>query len=233
MMADSLTIDSLASRGSVSYLPGTRHEAEFIGEQLMQADIPTNLFMADEGTEEAFKALDGRRQNVIHVATHGFYFTDEQVSASGAGFLLREDAGGSPLSHSGLLLSGANYTLRGGQLPAGIENGVLTAREISLLDLQGADLVVLSACQTGVGEVRDDGVFGLQRGFKKAGASTLLMSLWSVNDAATMTMMNNFYSALMEGRGKYEAFRHALQQVRAQGFDDPYYWASFIMLDDL
>lgn len=233
MMADSLTIDSLASRGSVSYLPGTRHEAEFIGEQLMQADIPTNLFMADEGTEEAFKALDGRRQNIIHVATHGFYFTDEQVSASGAGFLLREDAGGSPLSHSGLLLSGANYTLRGGQLPAGIENGVLTAREISLLDLQGADLVVLSACQTGVGEVRDDGVFGLQRGFKKAGASTLLMSLWSVNDAATMTMMNNFYSALMEGRGKYEAFRHALQQVRAQGFDDPYYWASFIMLDDL
>ena len=233
MLADELTIDSLASRGSVNYLPGTRYEAEFIGEQLMQADIPTNLFMNEEGTEEAFKALDGRHQNLIHIATHGFYFTEEQVAASNAGFLLREDAGGSPLSHSGLLLSGANYTLRGGQLPAGIENGVLTAREISLLNLQGADLVVLSACQTGVGEVRDDGVFGLQRGFKKAGAATLLMSLWSVNDAATMTMMNSFYAALMEGRSKYDAFRHALQQVRAKGFDDPYYWASFIMLDDL
>lgn len=235
LMADSMTIDSLASRGSVNYLPGTRNEAEFIGEQLMQADIPTDLFMGNEGTEEAFKALDGRSRNIVHIATHGFYFTDEQVAASGdaARFLVREDAGGSPLSHSGLLLSGANYTLRGNALPAGMQDGVLTAREISLLDLQGADLIVLSACQTGVGEVRDDGVFGLQRGFKKAGASTLLMSLWSVNDAATMTMMNNFYAALMEGRGKYDAFRHALSRVRAEGFDDPYYWASFILLDDL
>lgn len=235
LIADSMTIDSLASRGSVSYLPGTREEAEFIGERLMQADIPTDLFMGNDGTEEAFKALDGRNRSIVHIATHGFYFTDEQVAASGeaAHFLVREDAGGSPLSNSGLLLSGANYTLRGNPLPADMQDGILTAREISLLNLQGADLIVLSACQTGVGEVRDDGVFGLQRGFKKAGASTLLMSLWSVNDAATMTMMNNFYAALMEGRNKYAAFRYALSQMRAEGFDDPYYWASFILLDDL
>ena len=90
MLADELTIDSLASRGSVNYLPGTRYEAEFIGEQLMQADIPTNLFMNEEGTEEAFKALDGRHQNLIHIATHGFYFTEEQVAASNAGFLDRK-----------------------------------------------------------------------------------------------------------------------------------------------
>jgi len=233
LTSDTCALDSLTSRGTVAYLAGTRAEAEFIGEQLMQAEIPTNLFIGTEGTEEAFKALSGKRQNIIHVATHGFYFTDEQAQGSQVRFLLHEDAGGNPLSHSGLLFAGANYILNGGQLPAGIEDGILTAREISLLNLSEADLVVLSACQTGVGEVRDDGVFGLQRGFKKAGAATLLMSLWSVNDAATMAMMNAFYEALVSGQSKHDAFRTALAGIRAQGFADPYYWASFIMLDDL
>lgn len=233
LTSDTCAFDSLTSRGTVAYLPGTLAEAEYIGEQLMQAEIPTNLFVGTEGTEEAFKALSGKRQNLIHIATHGFYFTDEQSQGSQLQFLLHEDAGGTPLSHSGLLFSGANYVLSGKRLPAGFEDGVLTAREISLLNLSEADLVVLSACQTGVGEVRDDGVFGLQRGFKKAGASTLLMSLWSVNDTATMAMMNAFYAALVKGQSKHDAFRTALAEIRANGFSDPYYWASFIMLDDL
>lgn len=234
LAADSLTVDSLLDRGAVHYLPGTLAEAEYIGEQLMQHEVPTNMFLGTEGTEEAFKALSGKHQNLIHIATHGFYFTDTQTQAPGASFLqLQEDAGGTPLSRCGLLLSGANCTLRGARIPRNIENGILTAREISLLDLSTADLIVLSACQTAQGEVRDDGVFGLQRGFKKAGAHTLLMSLWNVNDAATMTMMNAFYTALMNGKEKHAAFNEAQASVRAAGFTAPFFWASFIMLDDI
>lgn len=231
---DATTLDSLSVRGNVNYLPGTRIEAQAIGKQLMQNNIPTNMFEQEEGTEEAFKALDGKGMSLIHIATHGFALTDDTPrNESAFRFILQEDAGGSPLSRSGLLLSGANYALKGGKLPAGIENGILTAREISLLDLSGTELVVLSACRTGAGEIKDDGVFGLQRGFKKAGATTLIMSLWSVSDAATMQMMAAFYSGLMQGLSKHEAFHEAQAAVRSAGFSDPCYWAAFVMLDGI
>lgn len=231
---DAITLDSLTTRGNVSYLPGTQIEMQAIGKQLMQHDIPTNMFEQEEGTEEAFKALDGKGLSLIHIATHGFALTGDVPSNESAfKFIIQEDAGGSPLSRSGLLLSGANYTLNGGKLPAGIENGILTAREISLLDLSGTELVVLSACRTGAGEIKDDGVFGLQRGFKKAGVTTLIMSLWSVSDAATMHMMTAFYSGLMRGLSKYEAFHEAQSAVRSSGFADPCYWAAFVMLDGI
>ena len=136
------------------------------------------------------------------------------------------------MDYSGLLMSGANVVLRGMRLPQGIENGVLTAREISQLDLRGLDLIVLSACQTGQGELKEDGVYGLQRAFKKAGAKTLVMSLWSVNDAATQQMMSAFYTALASGQTRFRAFQTAQQSVRDAGYTDPFYWASFIMLDD-
>ena len=100
------------------------------------------------------------------------------------------------------------------------------------MDLQGLELVVLSACQTGLGQLKDDGVFGLQRGFKKAGAHTLLMSLWSVDDHATQVMMTQFYQQLMLTHNRFLAFRQAQQAMREMGYNDPFYWASFIMLDD-
>lgn len=229
---DNTMLDSLALRGDVAYLPGTLIEVQAIGKQLMQHDIPTNMFEQEQGTEEAFKSLDGKGLSLIHIATHGFALTDDTPrNESAFKFILQEDAGGSPLSRSGLLLAGANYALKGGKLPVGIENGILTAREISLLDLSGTDLVVLSACRTGAGEIKDDGVFGLQRGFKKAGATTLIMSLWSVSDAATMQMMTAFYSGLMRGLSKHEAFHEAQISVRSAGFEDPCYWAAFVMLD--
>lgn len=231
---DAITLDSLTTRGNVTYLPGTELEVQAIGMQLMQHDIPTNMFEQEEGTEEAFKALDGKGLNLIHIATHGFALMDDASSNESAfKFILQEDASGSPLSRSGLLLAGANYTLNGGKLPIGIENGILTAREISLLDLSGTELVVLSACRTGAGELKDDGVFGLQRGFKKAGVTTLIMSLWSVSDAATMHMMTAFYSGLMRGLSKKEAFHEAQSAVRSSGFSDPCYWAAFVMLDGI
>lgn len=233
LAAELAMLDSLSTRGGVGALPGTYVEAEGVGEALMQADVVTTMFLRDRGTEEAFKALNARDQDIIHIATHGFALTSSNANDIAFPLTAGISSDSHPLSRTGLLLAGANYTLNGGKLPTDVEDGVLTAREISILDLAGADLVVLSACRTAVGEIHDDGVFGLQRGFKKAGASTLLMSLWSVDDAATMTMMRSFYSALTAGQNKHDAFHTAQNALRAAGYASPYYWASFVMLDDL
>ena len=229
------TLDSLALRGSVHYLPGTRHEAEDIAEQLMQNGIKTRVLSDDRGTEETFKALGGTSQSVIHIATHGFSFSEQEVKQHDQplAFLNEQTADlDNTLNYSGLLLSGANYALQGNPLPADLDDGILTAREIAQVDLGHVEMVVLSACQTALGEIRDDGVFGIQRGFKKAGAHSLLMSLWKVSDEATDLMMTTFYAHLMQGLTRQEAFRQAQQAVRQDPLTAaPYYWASFILLD--
>ena len=227
------------SRGTVGNLPGTEIEANMIAESLMMHDIDAEMYVGVLGTEEAFKQLSGRKIPLIHVATHGFALSEETVQQhnEAMGYLnisRNEDTqADNSLCYSGLLLSGANNVLRGQQLPEGLENGVLTAREIASLDLRGLSLAVLSACQTGMGELKEDGVFGLQRGFKKAGARTLLMSLWSVDDEATQIMMSQFYEALVSGQNRRQAFHTAQTNLRNNPrFSSPFFWASFVMLDD-
>jgi CHAT domain-containing protein len=117
------------------------------------------------------------------------------------------------------------------ELPETVQDGILTAKEVSLLDLRETDLVVLSACETGKGEVTGDGVFGLQRAFKMAGVQTIIMSLWPVNDQATQLLMTEFYNNWIgKHQSKREAFRNAQNTVRTQ-YEEPEYWAGFIMLD--
>ena len=142
-----------------------------------------------------------------------------------------------PMTRSGLLFSGCNHVIHHEQIPDGEEDGILTAQEITMLDLRGLDLVVLSACQTGLGDIiSGEGVLGLQRGFKKAGAKTILMSLDKVNDEATRILMVEFYRNLMSGKTKYQSLKdaqHYLRKVENGKYDAPKYWASFIMLDGL
>lgn len=231
----SRAIDSLSLRGSMGYLPGTLHEADSVGEQLMQKGIPTKMMIGYEGTEESFKALDGQDLSIIHIATHGFYIPEKDVRRHNRRLAFLDEQAenmGNPLYYSGLLLSGANYVLKGGKLPEGLEDGILTANEIAQIDLNKTDMVVLSACQTGVGEIREDGVFGIQRGFKKAGVRSLLMSLWNVDDNATVMMMTRFYQNLMNGDSKYEALKKAQKEMRQNGFST-FYCASFILLDGI
>jgi CHAT domain-containing protein len=139
------------------------------------------------------------------------------------------------LSRSGLLMTGAADYIFGYETDFMAEDGVLTAREISQLDLSGLDLCVLSACQTALGDISGDGVFGLQRGFKKAGAKSILMSLWKVDDEATCLLMTEFYKNwITEGMTKHDALEAAKKAVRShkeKGWDDPKYWAAFILLD--
>ena len=209
------------SHGSLSYLPGTKTEVDDILDKLKKKKIKTTLYEGSQANEESFKALSGKNLNVLHIATHGFFLpTDEKLS------------GDQSLIQSGLLLSGANYAWQNQPLPEGIEDGILTAKEISFMDLRKTDLVVLSACQTALGEITGEGVFGLQRGFKKAGARTIIMSLWPVDDNATLLMMTQFYANLTKGMTKREAFLAAQNKVKTTaGFENPRYWAAFIMLD--
>ena len=211
--------DSLNLRDGVYELPATKIEAEDIGKTLETAKINTELYTDTIGTEASFKALSGSGVNALHIATHGFYWTErEAVQLDNLAFLnmdmptvVQEDKA---LTRSGLLLAGANTALKGLPLPDGVEDGVLTAKEIAGMDLRRLDLVALSACQTGLGEITGDGVFGLQRGFKKAGANTLLMSLWKVDDTATQLLMTQFYKNLLSGMGKYEALTAAQKYLR-------------------
>ena len=210
--------------------------------------VPYIYYSGIDGTEESFKKLDGARPKLMHIATHGFFLTEEEAEklkfARSEIELLTEGVqkGGrpvedKPMTRSGLLFSGCNHAIHHEQIPDGEEDGILTAQEISMLDLRGLDLVVLSACQTALGDiVSGEGVFGLQRGFKKAGAKTILMSLDKVNDEATRILMVELYRNLMNGKTKYQSLKEAqkhLRQVENGKYDQPEYWASFIMLDGL
>jgi len=139
-----------------------------------------------------------------------------------------------PLLRSGLALAGANTWLDGGRLPAEAQDGLLTAEDVSALDLYGTDLVVLSACETGLGEVvRGEGVFGLRRAFVLAGASTLVMSLWKVPDAETAELITDFYRRMRDGSGPAEALRRAQLTIKARpNLAEPYYWAAFVCQGD-
>lgn len=259
-VADTYAANMLRSSGiSATHLPGTEKEVGSIYNALSDKQMEISVYTGETGTETSFKSLSGKKINLLHIATHGFYLTEEQ-SGKQMQFLTAglDDAPAEEdktLSRSGLLMSGANIKLKGQeQLPEGADDGILTAREIANLDLRGLDMVVLSACQTGLGEVTGEGVFGLQRGFKKAGAQTIIMSLWNVSDRATEIIMSRFYQNMAEGQSKYEAFINAqayLKQyeyevqeregvgylrnrktvTRKVKFDNPKYWAAFILLD--
>ena len=241
LLASRGIVDNTNNRGTVAYLKGTKEEVENIYQMLKENQLQVQLFTSTTANEESFKALSGKHQNIVHIATHGFYWTDSTAQKSDyfSQRMMTFDQNMptppsiDPLNRCGLLFAGANtaYSGHSSELPEGVQDGILTAKEISLLDLRDADLVVLSACETGKGEITGEGVFGLQRAFKQAGAQTLVMSLWKVDDKATQLLMTEFYRNLIsKHQSKREAFRNAQNHIRSQ-YKAPYYWAGFIMLD--
>lgn len=228
----SVDFASESTRRGWSYLPGTKIEVEKISGILDKESIENVTIMADSGTEESFKALSGRSTPILHVATHGFYISEKQAERSNPS-LLKKAEGDShtyPLRRCGLMMSGGQHAWLGERVPDGIDDGILTAEEIAGLNLSNTDLLVLSACQTGLGEIGGDGVYGLQRGFKIAGVKTIIMSLWEVSDSATEVLMTKFYSLLAKGKSKREAFDAAVEAVKKE-YPSPEFWAAFIMLD--
>lgn len=226
------------NRGSWDDIPGTLYEAQQIDSILSKYHINSVFRCGGKANEEAFKNLDGKSPGIIHFATHGFFYEDNDDTNTHYFDNTNSYANKRlPMQFSGLLLAGANNAWTGNILPSGIEDGILTAEEISQMDLSGTDIAVLSACDTGLGEIDDvDGVYGLQRGFKMAGVETLVMSLWKIPDDATKILMVEFYKNLMSGKTKHQSLKDAqkyLRQVDNGKYDKPEYWASFIMLDGL
>jgi hypothetical protein len=228
-------IDAPETRKGWVYLPGTLEEVKQISSIISRNRIICDVYTSGKGNEESFKALSGKNFGLLHIATHGFYMTEVQAERNNfyaSSLFAAQNAGStvSRLHRSGLLLAGGNKAWRGEDVPEGVEDGVLTAAEIASLDLNSCDVVVLSACETGLGEITDEGVFGLQRAFKNAGVNTIIMSLWEVDDQATALMMQTFYRHLVKGKSKREAFTEAQNEVKKK-YSDPRYWASFIILD--
>ncbi|MGE3512969.1 MAG: CHAT domain-containing protein, partial [Vicinamibacterales bacterium] len=238
--ADFRTADyrhSLLGHGSraLEPLPGTRREATDIA-----ALLSVGPWLGDQVREGRLKQC--RSPVVLHLATHGMFLEDE--------FLPWLDARGrlaapyrdlelflpprleNPMHRSMVCLAGAQTFLDGGTLPAEAEDGLLTAEDVGGMDLTFTELVVLSACDTGRGEVKvGEGVFGLRRAFAVAGARTLVMSLWKVPDEVTHELMVQFYKELQAGRSRIDALRAARQWVR-WSHPDPYFWGAFILQGD-
>lgn len=215
--------------GDIAPLPGTKLEIDNISKVLKASTYQVTQFMQKTATEKNLKAV--KAPTLLHVATHGYFLQDVEESGNAFGVQL-ENAGNNPLLRSGLLLAGASGTASGTRTPdlESNDNGVLTAYEAMNLNLDGTGLVVLSACETGLGDVKaGEGVYGLQRAFLVAGAEALIMSLWKVDDAATQMLMSNFYTQWIKLGNKQKAFKQAQLQLMTK-YKDPYYWGAFVMM---
>ncbi len=212
---------------SIVALPGTKVEVESVSKILKATGYQVSLSQQNEATESKIKSMKGPA--LVHIATHGYFLQDAESGGVG---VETENAKNNPLLRSGLLLAGASKTMSGEVLPnlESNDNGVLTAYEAMNLNLNGTNLIVLSACETGLGDVRaGEGVYGLQRSFIVAGAKALVMSLWKVDDTATQTLMTNFYANLSKGGSKLKAFKQAQLQLMTK-YKEPYYWGAFVMI---
>ncbi|MDX1629545.1 MAG: CHAT domain-containing tetratricopeptide repeat protein, partial [Fulvivirga sp.] len=217
---------------AVTPLPGTKEEIQNISQVL--AGNGYNLYKKTdlEATEKALKSVQSPK--VLHIATHGYFLEDHQLSKGKVFGVSSESARDNPLLRSGLLLAGAAKVLDEERSAAmeSSDNGILTAYEAMNLSLGSTDLVVLSACETGVGDVKaGEGVYGLQRAFLSAGADALIMSLWKVDDAATQALMTKFYRNWLKLGDKEKAFKKAQVELKSQ-YKEPYYWGAFVLIGD-
>jgi CHAT domain-containing protein len=198
------------------------------------------LRLGAEARESELKAVQSPR--VLHLATHGFYLSDQEfhrTNAPGDGWIasmgtrwnasLPKDDWENPLVRCGIALAGANHA---GQITNALaEDGILTGLEASLLNLQGTELVILSACDSGTGEVKiGEGVMSLRRAFRIAGAQTVLASHWKVSDKATSQLMTEFMRRWRAGEPRAQAWREAqLSLLHSKEFASPYFWAAFTL----
>lgn len=213
---------------SFSELPGTKTETETVNTVLDENNWSTHLFLGENALEDELKRVNN--PTLLHIATHGFFLDAPDESNDQIQLGVQAEAGRkNALLRSGLLMAGATQTAQGAQNRS-IENGIFTAYEAMNLDLSDTELVILSACETGLGEIKNgEGVFGLQRAFQIAGAKSILMSLWKVDDAATQLLMTSFYDAWIGGKTETEALHHA-QDIVKEKYPHPNYWGAFVVV---
>ena len=223
-----LDLDSL-SRSGISELPGTEIEVNKIESLLTSFDWETSTLIGSEATEGYLKEIESPR--LVHIATHGFFYGDSDKSTRNLIMGINQTYSKDPLLRSGILLAGAQNTINGTNISA--QNGILTSYEARELNLLNTELVVLSACETGVGDyVSGEGVYGLQRSIIEAGAESVIMSLWKVDDIATQKLMGYFYANWIEHKlSKRDALKNA-QLTLMKEYPSPYYWGAFVLIEN-
>jgi len=216
--------------GVIEQLPGAEAEAMAIGKILLAGGIPVLKFNGERATEKAVKQI--KSPGILHIATHGYFLEDaSKVESQKLLGVETSQAAENPLLRCGLLFAGCENVFDPDYHPNGKEeNGVLTAFEAMRLNLDETYLVVLSACETGLGKVRNgEGVYGLQRTLLVAGAKNILVSLWPVSDEATQLLMTHFYTAYLKHGQVAMAYNEAMRLLR-KTHTQPYYWGAFVLI---
>ncbi len=221
------------SRGGIhiSPLPGTKSEVYNVRSKMEKANWQIVTYTDDSANEQTLKKV--KSPNILHIATHGYFLEDIPFESPNDMYLgmnrnqLIED----PMLRSGLLLAGAKTALN--ENIWNENNGIFSAFEASTLDLRNTELVVLSACETGKGEIKNsEGVYGLRKAFADAGAKNVIMSLWKVDDKVTQEFMTRFYEVwLNEKTTIREAFNRTQLEIMAK-YPEPYYWGAFILVEN-
>ena len=220
------------------YLPGTKLEVEKINQQVSSFMWTTQLIEGDEASSEKVSNLEGKEANcVLHLATHGYAFPEDKFSDTSHmqnNVMYNYHYSPYPMVRSGLILAGGNWAWTGSDTLTKLgaaKNGILTALEVSNLNLKNTKLVVLSACETGLGKIDgSEGTFGLKRGFKLAGVDQIIVSLWSVPDKQTMELMTLFYADLTKTLNPVLSFSKAQKEMRRLYPTDPNKWAGFVLV---
>lgn len=229
---EDVSINDFSDRGAkryhFKYLPFTKKEIEDLSSIIKNRQL--TLEEGTEATEQNLRKQLAKKPDVLHLATHGFFIAKADDAREVPFFKHYSQAIENSMQRAGIALAGAEDTWTGVQQPEEANDGILTANEVAQMDLNGTQLVTLSACETALGDYSFEGVFGLPRGFKQAGVKSLLVSLWSVNDKSTSLLMSSFYRYWMQGETKQQAFKHAVNDVR-KDYPEPFYWAPFVLLD--
>ncbi|MEZ5103511.1 MAG: CHAT domain-containing protein [Draconibacterium sp.] len=216
--------------GAFSTLPNTLVEINALDQILSSNNIKTKKYLAGDAVEEKFKEEVLLTDDILHISTHAFYLKpldeDELFATELYGYGIHKMEN-NPMNRSGLVFSGANYYWETGKNFQEKEDGIVTANDIANLDLSNVKLVVLSACETGIGEnTTSEGVYGMQRAFKLAGVNHLILSLWQVDDVATQEFMEFFYSNLVNSDSIEKAMMQARLKLKEK-YPDPYFWGAF------
>lgn len=230
------------SRTCVGFLPHTESEVENISSILRQNGVQTNLLISDKCTESNIRN-NMSKYSILHLATHGYWWNSTDVALMPHLKWINKTSS-DPLELSGLLFNNANITMQDSASVPESNDGILSAKEISKINLSKAQLVVLSACNTAMGNITYHGVEGLQSAILKAGARSVMLSLWSIDDLATSLFMTEFYKNLSLGKSSAQSLRAAREYLRnytSEKFSikditlNPYanskYWAPFIMIN--
>jgi CHAT domain-containing protein len=224
---------SLDGNRRAAPLPATRSEVEGINKTLTSTAWNTQLLTGNDAMESNLKQMDSPR--ILHIATHGYFLEDIKPENDNGMRMMGMDAqrvAENPMLRSGLLLAGCNKTLADNTQLTGADNGILTAYEAGLLDLSNTELVVLSACETGKGEILNgEGVQGLRKAMTDAGAEHILMSLWKVDDKVTSEYMQTFYGHYAQGKSIRESYNLTRNEIK-QKYPQPYYWGAFVLVGE-